>query len=366
MPPIAKDVRARIGALGAALPRLDVDIAAFQEIWDADARGEVIAAGRRAGLVHAWHNPAAFSGGGLLVLARSPILAADFEAYELAGFPEALQHADYWGGKGVAQLTFDSVAGPFCLLNTHLHAAYSARRGDPYVGHRVGQVLQLVERVRGLALPIIAAGDFNFEETFEEHAIFTGATGAIDVAVALHARENTILRSNPYRRGSAADERIDYLFCRSGERASVTPLQIERVLAGPIAIDGHAASYSDHAGLLAEFEIRERSATLPVLDRAELLPARRLLERGHADAERRRSEQRRAAALGLAVAPVAVWGARRAASTRRVFLGRALLAAGTAAGLSGAASLIRSESFRTDELRGFEAAFERLDRLLRP
>ncbi len=363
MPPLGRDITARMQAIGAALPGLELDIAAFQEFWDADARSQVVAAGRRAGLPHAWHRPAAASGSGLLVLARRPFRITRFEAYELRGLPEAIQHADYWGGKGFAELTFETNAGGFCLLDTHLHAAYAARALDPYVGHRVGQVLQLAERVRAIELPVIAAGDFNFEEQREEHEILTGLTGLEDVAAVLGTRENTLLSSNLYRDAANSEARIDYIFCRDGKRARITPTRIDRVLDD--AIEGHesSTSYSDHAGLLAELELQAAVGAPPAIDPTALQLARRLLARGRADAERRRVDQRTAGALGLAAAPAALACARISAVTRRRFLQKSLLAAGSLAALVGAGSLIRSEALRAEELRAFDGALERANRL---
>ena len=111
MPPLGTDVLPRMRAIGAALPALELHVAAFQEIWDAQARAELIAAGHRAGLMHSWHRPRAAAGSGLLVLSRYPIQASRFEAFELGGLPEAIHHSDYWGGKGFVELTIDSDVG---------------------------------------------------------------------------------------------------------------------------------------------------------------------------------------------------------------------------------------------------------------
>ena len=123
MPPLGTDVLPRMRAIGAALPSLDVHVAALQEIWNAEARAELIAAGRRAGLGHSWHRPQAANGSGLLVLSRHPIRSSRFEAFELGGLPEAIHHSDYWGGKGFVALTIDSDVGVLSLIDTHLRAA---------------------------------------------------------------------------------------------------------------------------------------------------------------------------------------------------------------------------------------------------
>ena len=65
--PLAPDVGARMRAIGERLASLELDVAAFQEVWTVDARHRLVAAGEQAGLVHAWHAKPSF-GGGLLVL----------------------------------------------------------------------------------------------------------------------------------------------------------------------------------------------------------------------------------------------------------------------------------------------------------
>ena len=52
--PIARDVSARIDAIGQRLESLEVDIVAFQEVWTAEARSSLVRAGRAAGLLHVW------------------------------------------------------------------------------------------------------------------------------------------------------------------------------------------------------------------------------------------------------------------------------------------------------------------------
>jgi hypothetical protein len=75
--PLAPSVPARMQAIGRQMASLDLDAIAFQEVWTEDARSELVAAGRAAGLPLAWHHPAGF-GGGLLVLTRLPIRSARF------------------------------------------------------------------------------------------------------------------------------------------------------------------------------------------------------------------------------------------------------------------------------------------------
>ena len=77
--PLALDVTARLHAIGEALPGLRCDVVAFQEVWTEEAVQILTASGERAGLKYAWNSLGPTDGGGLLVISRTPLLAARFE-----------------------------------------------------------------------------------------------------------------------------------------------------------------------------------------------------------------------------------------------------------------------------------------------
>ena len=70
---LARDLSARLAALDDALPRLDVDVAVFQEAWVPEAVDSLVATGRRCQLEYVWHYPAGLGGSGLLALSKLPI-----------------------------------------------------------------------------------------------------------------------------------------------------------------------------------------------------------------------------------------------------------------------------------------------------
>ena len=221
--PVGRDLPARLRAIAAALPDLDVDVAAFQEVWTQDARDSLIAAGRDAGLDFVWHRPSTLSGSGLLVLTRLPILEAHFELFSLGGFPERIDHADYYGGKGFGNLTLDTQAGPVSLFVTHLQASYVERDQDEYVGHRTAQVVDMAAALARVRNPVVVLGDLNFEEAHEEHSILTGLTSLRDAAIVLDQRENTALISNSYRTPQFGSGQTNRLCVHTTRHASVTP-----------------------------------------------------------------------------------------------------------------------------------------------
>ncbi len=359
--PVGRKVPERIAAIGAALPGLAPDVAAFQEAWTADACIALAEAGRRAGLAHAFPDPRGPGRGGLLLLSRHPMRDARFVPYALNGFPERIDHADYWGGKGFAACELETGKGSIAFAATHLHARYAERALDPYVGHRMAQAVQLAAALRAPPDPLVAVGDFNFEQRFEEHAVLTGLSGLEDVALLLDQREDTVRWAGSTRQvPGSSGRRIDYVFCRSGREASLRALAIERVLDRDVEIDGRSASYSDHAGLLADFELVPGGAALPPVDPAAVALARRLLLEGRSDAAERRSALRWAGAGGLGAAALVALPGLRSRLSRRQVLGAGVA---TFAGLAGGGSLFLSEQIRPAELDAFDATLQELDAL---
>jgi endonuclease/exonuclease/phosphatase family metal-dependent hydrolase len=362
--PVGTDVAARVAAIGDALPSLAPDVAAFQEAWTADTRIALAQAGRRAGLAHAFPDPSGPRRGGLLLLSRHPLRDARFVPYTLNGFPERIDHADYWGGKGYIAAEVASASQAFSLVATHMHARYTAREQDPYVGHRMAQVVELSAALRALPGPLVAVGDFNFEEGFEEHAVLTGLTGLEDIAGALDRREDTVRWAGsvvrPIGRGGA---RVDYVFCRSGRGASLRPLAIERVFDRILGIEGRTTNYSDHAGLLVDLDLERGSSLAPALDPEAPALARRLLLEGRSAAATRRSALRWTGAGGLAVAALALRPALPARLSRRQLLGGGIAAL---AAVAGGGCLLLSEEVRPVELDAFDAVLRRLGEVTGP
>jgi sphingomyelin phosphodiesterase 2 len=344
--PFGRRVRQRMRAIGAELSTLDLDTVAFQEVWTAEARGILLGAGREAGLAHAWHNDSALGGSGLLVLSRLPIEAVRFERFLLPGRPQRIDHPDYYGGKGFARLRLATTAGPVTLVDTHLHARYGGDVAHKYLAYRIGEVVQIATRMAAAREPLIAAGDFNFRKGDPEYRVLSGLARVRDVAAELGRPEPTIFRGNPFQAGRREpDRRIDFLFVRDGRQLGVHAHETRRVFDEVFELGGKPASYSDHAGVLAELEIAQISpAPAPTFDPEAAGLASRLLADGRSLAERRRRGDRAVAGIGFGMALLAAAGVRHRSVTPSV-------------GLS-----ILSEVFVPDELRAFDSLAALLDR----
>jgi endonuclease/exonuclease/phosphatase family metal-dependent hydrolase len=320
---IAPHTTARMEAIGARLPDLDLDVAAFQEAWTDEARATLVAAGARAGLAHVWHRPEAFGGSGLMLLARRPLEDVVFHRYALAGLPQRIHHGDYWSGKGFVVARLETGAGPLAVVATHLHAQYTLDPQDEYRGMRTAQVVELAAALRDRPEPVVALGDFNLRAGNPDHAVLMGLSGLTDVALALDRPQDTVLTPHPYRGGGhGGSERIDYAFVRTGRSADAVPTRIERIFDEPLEIEGEEARYSDHAGLLLEVEVAPVAPrVLPAADPRALARARALLGQGRAEASRRRGIERSLALGTAAVAAAALPVASQLRASRRGFLG---------------------------------------------
>jgi endonuclease/exonuclease/phosphatase family metal-dependent hydrolase len=360
--PFADDAAVRMREIGRRLALLRLDAIAFQEVWTSDAQATLIEAGRRAGLDQAWHGDAGIGGSGLLVLSRLPIGSVRFEPYSLRGVPTL---GDYYGGKGFAEVSLVTPAGPLTLVDTHLHARYEGSVEHEYRSHRIGQIVQLASAAAGTRGPLLAAGDFNLEEGREEYAVLLGLTGLRDAAAELGRRAPTAYRANPYRADSSKpDRRIDLLLARSGVDVGVRLHHAQRVFDDLFDHAGRRIACSNHAGVLAEIDLVPGAGEpLPHPDGAAVAAAARLLCEGRDLARGHRREGRVAAGLGLGAALAATVGTRSGPITRRRLLRGTLRAAGLGALAPALGFSFVSEVVAPDELRALDALAERLAKL---
>jgi endonuclease/exonuclease/phosphatase family metal-dependent hydrolase len=312
-------------AIGRRLADGVAQVWAFQEVWTEDARRILSEAAEAAGF------QVAHGGGGLMVASQLPIESAAFRSYTLAGIATHLHRGDYTGGKGFQTLRLRTPAGPLVLVNTHLHAQYHTDDRDPYLGHRVGQVVELAASLRSVHEPLVAAGDFNMREDHRGYGILTGLTGLEDAAVSLDRRELT----------SSSGTRIDFILTR-GPRPRSVGVFAERGLV------------SDHAGVAADLEIA-RGSPFNGPDSGAVAEARALLATGRAEAARRRRLDR----VGVVAATAAGAGALalRPVSRRRFLLGATAALALPAALLSA----VSAERWVSGEIDAFDRVLALLD-----
>jgi sphingomyelin phosphodiesterase 2 len=354
--PLSTDLTGRMRRIGEALPRLGADVVALQEIWTHGVRRQLAAAGRRAGYPHIWHNRAAFGGSGLMLLSRLPLSRAQFRRFALGGLPQRIQHGDYYGGKGFAQVELATPEGALCLLITHLQARYGERSApDEYLGQRAAQAVEIAAAVSRRPEPTLALGDFNFQEGHPEYRVLLGLTGLRDVAAELDHRQDTSQPSHasPDPKGPAA-ERIDLVLARDGAAVAVAPASIRRVLDEGFGDPERPRLYSDHCGLLADIEIGGVPTRPHPPDTEALQLAEELLARGVELASERRRQHRQLSGLGAGTA-LALMGTRGyLVPPRRHLLRTALVVGAGAVIASSATAAALAEIFAPPELAAFE------------
>jgi endonuclease/exonuclease/phosphatase family metal-dependent hydrolase len=364
--PLGHDVARRIDAIGRRIASLGLDLIAFQEVWTRDAAHRLQAAGTRAGLHQAWSSGA--DTGGLLLLSRYPIDEVSFERFTLQGEAErVVTNLEYLSGKGFATVRVRTPAGPLVVVTTHLHARYSRSAPHQHVPHRVVQAIQMASRVMNRPEPVVALGDFNFSEGEPDYQVLTQILGMDDVAVALDNRQNTTLGRNAYRNPASIGHRKDYIFARNGLERVLVPRTTTRAFDDSFEIRGEPANHSNHAGLVASFEIRD----MPTAERAaasgdvfEL--AARVLAQGESLAAKRQSGNRKLSGLGLGVAAAAALSAAPKRMNRRKLLRSGLATTAILALTPGVGFSIVSEVLVPDDIRAFRDAAIRLAELRQP
>jgi len=350
--------------ISALLAQENLDAMAFQEVWTEASLHALIQGAERAGHTHVWHTGVTTGGSGLLVVSKWPIVDAAFEPFVSRGHPERLLHLDYYSGKGVAQLTLDTNAGPVVLLNTHLQANYTMPGAhDEYVGVRAAQVIQLSAALENVDLPVMAIGDFNIQESELNYRVLLGLAGLRDVAVELDNRQSTALANTPYRQRRHGEKRIDYVFYRNGERRGLRPISIERRFDAPLDFGGEPGTFSDHAGLVAEFELRGSAQAMHTPKADAIAAAAGLITQGR-EISRKRKQRSRITATGALVAGFATLaGSRFAARSRRRFLENSLKVAAGLSFVTLAGQLGLSEFTNDEEHAGYDHAERLLARL---
>lgn len=324
---VGDDVSSRMRMIARALSRCGLDLLLIQEAWTKEVR-ETLAEGARTAGFEVAEGPGA--SGGLMTLSRRPIHATRFDRFGFRGDPERVSQGEFLGGKGFQTTVIDGDNGPLRVINTHVHARY--RREQPQLNSavRTAQLLEIVGHLDASPETFVVGGDFNCTAGDPEYLIFCALSGAIELGGG--SDHPTLSRSNYYKRHrSGQDKRIDFLFVRPSQGTEWAARDSRLIFAEPARIRNIDRSLSDHFGFRAELSLSNVTRTLtssrpaPPDPRAFEL-ARRLLEVGRAEADRR-ERSHSLSALGWAGTALLACGVRRTAVVDR----RRLLRAGARA-----------------------------------
>jgi endonuclease/exonuclease/phosphatase family metal-dependent hydrolase len=318
----ADDVSSRMRGLASRLPGLDLDVLFIQEAWTQEVRDTL----REAALASNFEVAGgSSSAGGLMLFSRLPIRSADFESFHFRGDPERLAQGEFLGHKGFQTVMLEGASGPVPVINTHVHARYSRAHPQLNSAVRMAQLLQIIGALKELDGTVILGGDFNCKHSDPEYQVFSELTRSTELGDGRSFP--TLSRSNYYKRHRrGADKRVDYLFVRPGRNVECRSTGAAALFAKPERIHRHDRPLSDHYGFRADFESRStvmnsESGRSSVFDPKVFDLARKLLEIGRDEADRRERAHFQVAG-GWTLAAVAAASVQRfPALDRRCFLG---------------------------------------------
>ncbi|MDF1660817.1 MAG: endonuclease/exonuclease/phosphatase family protein [Planctomycetota bacterium] len=232
----------RLQAIPKALKEFKADIVAIQELWDPRDVPSFEAALKDVGFPYAKRFDG-LTGGGLLIASRFPIQKSAFREFALAGNPKAVQHGDYYAGKGIGAILLKTPFGPLAFINTHVHASYG---GSEYEAEQISQLLEISDFLGAPELekkssiewmnevPIVLVGDINRRWDTLACEMLLGRSHLIA------AREK---------------QGIDAVFYRSSGVSKINSLGGAVILGGDVELgDGIRSHLSDHSGVYVDLE----------------------------------------------------------------------------------------------------------------
>ncbi|XP_023170648.2 putative neutral sphingomyelinase [Drosophila hydei] len=258
IPLVSSNRAPRIEAISKELSSGQYDIVSLQEVWS-QHDSEQLQQGTASVLPYSHYFHSGVMGAGLLVLSKYPILGTLFHAWSVNGYFHRIQHADWFGGKGVGLcriLIKDQIVH---LYNAHLHAEYD-NDNDEYKTHRVIQAFdtaQFIEATRGTSVLQILAGDLNTQPQDIPYKVLLLTSKMTDSCASDSLRTNECSR-NSYTSSRALIKnplgiRIDHIFVRGADNIKADI--IDYTLPFPDRVPGQKFSYSDHEAVLAKLRL---------------------------------------------------------------------------------------------------------------
>lgn len=301
---IAKNRAQRIDAIARYFsknPR-DLEVVALQELWVMEDYRTLKAALSLA-FPYSHYFDSGVVGSGLAIFSRYPIVDSWWLGFTATGKPQRIFDGDWYAGKGIGAVRIRHPrAGSVDIFDTHLIADYSPNDYDSdwYKAHRATQLYELVRHVDRTSSPgafTIVLGDFNtqpiedaYMSLIRSHDLYTphrrplrnvwrdvamqkgretsnsnAVLGSQDpdqwtkTAMMMHEgqiQHNTFnLPTNTFYKSSQPTQQIDHIMYVPDGRIRCVNAQI--FLTRPLkSADGQlGSSYSDHAAIMATFEL---------------------------------------------------------------------------------------------------------------
>ncbi|TDG47170.1 hypothetical protein AWZ03_006435 [Drosophila navojoa] len=258
IPLVSSNRAPRIEAISKELSSGQYDIVSLQEVWS-QHDSEQLQQSTASVLPYSHYFHSGVMGAGLLVLSKYPILGTLFHAWSVNGYFHRIQHADWFGGKGVGLCRILVKDQIIHLYNAHLHAEYD-NDNDEYKTHRVIQAFdtaQFIEATRGTSVLQILAGDLNTQPQDISYKVLLLTSKMTDSCASDSLRTNECSR-NSYTSASALAKnplgiRIDHIFVRGADNIKADI--IEYTLPFPERVPGQKFSFSDHEAVMAKLRL---------------------------------------------------------------------------------------------------------------
>ncbi|KAG5676825.1 hypothetical protein PVAND_006632 [Polypedilum vanderplanki] len=262
IPFISADKDIRIEKISEHLVTSEYDVISLQEVWsEYDFQKIRDKLSKKYPYAHYFYS--GVFGSGLCVFSKHQIISVFFHHWALNGYVHKIQHADWFGGKGVGLCRLKVNDKIVNFYTAHLHAEYDKLRDD-YVTHRIIQAFdtaQFLENTRGNCSLQILAGDLNTEPNDLAYRILLSVSGMKDSFV-----QNTEVQpyfatsdyiNNSYTKVKNANGkegvRIDYVLYREGNDSVSNVEKYEMPLLEKIP--DYNISYSDHEAVHAKIII---------------------------------------------------------------------------------------------------------------
>ncbi|XP_012157991.1 putative neutral sphingomyelinase isoform X2 [Ceratitis capitata] len=254
------DREERIAAIGLELSSGKYDIVSLQEVWSRKDC-ESLKNATEATLPYAHYFYSGVIGSGLLVLSKYPIISSFFHPWSVNGYFHRIQHADWFGGKGVGLCRILVDKHVVHLYNTHLHAEYN-NNNDDYKTHRVIQAFdtaQFIRATRGDSVLQILAGDLNAQPHDLTYKVLLYTSKMQDCCASENIVTNEYYK-NSYTSTNRSGKKplgvhIDHIFVRNSELFDLSVIDYELPLTDPVP--GQSFSYSDHEAVLTKLHLRD-------------------------------------------------------------------------------------------------------------
>uniref|UniRef100_A0A1I7X1N0 sphingomyelin phosphodiesterase n=1 Tax=Heterorhabditis bacteriophora TaxID=37862 RepID=A0A1I7X1N0_HETBA len=308
----SKDRLHRLKKLAEALINDPYDIIGLQEVW---CESDYLEMAERLSHLYQFHHyfHSGFTGSGVCVFSRHPIVSTLTHRYSLNGFAHHIHRGDWFGGKVVGMVELEIGEMRVNFYTTHLHAEYD-RENDLYLPHRTAQSFELSQFVRHTsrgADVVIVVGDLNMEPEDLGFRLILSQAKLFDAWRLCHEESSSgssdsLSKCRGITRGGTCDrpdncyshskfkdndesKRIDYILFKSG-RMNVS---IDKCDITMNKIPGEEINYSDHVGLVACFTVQSGQRQQSILcepNRPLLIEAIGIVSGGQRRARRDRAQ----------------------------------------------------------------------------